>query len=485
MKNRYTCLFALLVSGILSVCLPGDAATPSTGTAQVLVTVQVDAPGPVIPADFMGLSYEATVLATGHFDPTNRVFLQLIRNLGGGVLRFGGNSVERTFWSRDPKAKFPGAEAVLRPGDIDRLFAFSRQAGWPVILGLNLGATVPEMASDEAAYAMETGREQLIAFEIGNEPELYRKNGTRKPEYVYADYRLELDVYRKALHARLPKLPLCGPAHASNFPWLTNFLHDAKSDVVMASRHHYPLSADPSMTATNERYCSVENLLKPVTMKKSADLIRLHQQAARQAGVPLRLGETSTASRGGKPGVSDSMAAALWAADYLFATAELGVAGVNLHSYFRCGGYTPICADNRGGYRAMPIYYGMLLFHQAARGRAMPVHCATAINMTAHAVLGDDGKLRIALINKDLTHSAAASLAAGKTFTKAGVFRLTAPSVTSRDGITLAGNAVAADGTWTAQPLTPLPVTHGTCEVAVPAASAALVVFEHETKEWP
>ena len=125
-----------------------------------------------------------------------------------------------------------------------------------------------------------------------------------------------------------------------------------------------------------------------------------------------------------------------------------------------------------------PIYYSMLLFHQVARGRVVPVECQTSAKLTAHAVLGDDRKLRVVLINKDVAQPIVASIATGAASTKASVIRLSAPSVTSTEGVTLAGSAVAENGTWTPQPGTPVRCLNGKCEVALPAASAALLVIE-------
>ena len=480
MQHPMNARIALLL--MLATSLGGfsRAVEPETKAMETVlearVRVQSDRPGPAISSQFMGLSFEASTLATQHFASTNRVFRQLLANLGTGVLRFGGNYVEHTFWSREKGAVFPDAKAVLGPADLDRLFAFSRDIQWPVILGLNLGALMPEMAADEAAYAVEAGGAQLLAFEIGNEPELYRKNGVRGTNYVYSDYRRELDVYRGAMHARLKKVPLCGPAHASNFGWLTNFLNDARSDVVLASRHHYPMSADPSFKPDNPRYTSLENLLSAATMKASAKLIREHQQASSKMGVPLRVGETNTASRGGKAGVSDSFASALWAVDYLFTVAELGVEGVNFHAYFRCGGYTPVCWDAKTGYRPLPIYYGLLLFKAVGGGRPLPVTCETSANLAAHAVLAADGGQRVILVNKERGRAVRVRIEGSAADRTATLLRLSAPSLESTTGILLGGAAVQADGAWSSGELEAIRGDGKTFEVSVPAASAVVVL---------
>ena len=100
MNARIAILLMLATSlgGFCRAVEPETKAMENTLEARVLV--QADQPGPAISSHFMGLSFEASTLATQHFSPTNRVFRQLLANLGTGVLRFGGNYVEHTFWSR-------------------------------------------------------------------------------------------------------------------------------------------------------------------------------------------------------------------------------------------------------------------------------------------------------------------------------------------------------------------------------------------------
>ena len=193
--------------------------------------------------------------------------------------------------------------------------------------------------------------------------------------------------------------------------------------------------------------------------------------------MPLRVGETNTASRGGKAGVSDSFASALWAVDYLFTVAELGVEGVNFHAYFRCGGYTPVCWDARTGYRPLPIYYGLLLFKAVGGGRPLPVTCETAANLAAHAVLAADGSLRVILVNKERDRPVRVRFEGRPADRTATLLRLSAPSLESTTGIMLGGAAVQADGTWRSGGLETIRADGKTFEVTVPAASAVVVVL--------
>jgi hypothetical protein len=66
--------------------------------------------------------------------------------------------------------------------------------------------------------------------------------------------------------------------------------------------------------------------------------------AAGEIGTRLRMTEGNTCYRGGKPGVSDIFAAALWAADYSLLLASNNYVGVNLH-----GGTARSVANSVGG----------------------------------------------------------------------------------------------------------------------------------------
>lgn len=118
-----------------------DASAQSVSSTDTTaeVTIHPESPGRVIPRKFLGFSYEAPVLAKDNFDVHNKGFMHLLNNLGTGVLRFGGNSVGFTYWAAHGNVKEPKARAVLDQQDLNRLFAFSKRVGWPVMLGLNLG----------------------------------------------------------------------------------------------------------------------------------------------------------------------------------------------------------------------------------------------------------------------------------------------------------------------------------------------------------
>jgi hypothetical protein len=77
-------------------------------------------------------------------------------------------------------------------------------------------------------------------------------------------------------------------------------------------------------------------------VQKDADIATA---AAGKIGARVRMTEGNTCYRGGKPGVSDVFAAALWAADYSLLLASNNYTGINLH-----GGTGKSVANGLGGF---------------------------------------------------------------------------------------------------------------------------------------
>lgn len=473
MKIRALVL-ALLCACVIAFAGSGAARAPTNATAEV--TVYPDQPGRAIPRDFLGFSYEAPVLAKNYFDVHNRELRNLLANLGGGVLRFGGNSVEFTYWSRKGKVQVPKARAVLTPQDLNRLFAFSKKTGWPVMLGLNLGHYDSQMAADEAAYAVKGGKSRLLALEIGNEPDLFMGNGQRLSTWGYSDFHGEFDNYFQAIRSRTPHAPISGPVTccSAGLKWFPQYLSDEGPRLMMATFHNYPMSASRTLSPDSPRYPTIPRMLSPELMGGVAKEIHQLAQDAHEHHLPLRMAEVNSASSGGKDGVSDVFAAALWGADYAFTLAEQGAAGLNFHGGFHCGGYTPICISE-GRYSAQPLYYGMLLFHAATPGRLAPVKVQTDANVTAYGVLSKDGILHLVLINKDGKTPVEVRVSGVDSYSHAALLRLLAPALDARTGITLGGSPVDPEGNWTPEPAQNVERKGASFLLWLPAASAAVM----------
>src|SRR5262245_27585080 len=449
--------------------------------ADALLTVDDrDAGRPIAPG-FVGLSYESSILAAGdYFTPDNASVIGLIRRLGrNGVLRIGGNTSERTVWRAEAAPAAAPGSFVITPASIDRLAATLRIVGWKLVYGLNLARGTPEEAAAEAAYVASAVGDDLIAFQIGNEPDGFgRWTAVRPLSYDVAAYLAEWSAFHAAVRAPVPDTRFAGPDVAAATDWVGAFAAARPEGLVLLTRHYY---ADGPSGAP---HVSLEKLLR--SGGQIAPMLDELARTGRAHGLPWRIIEANSVYDEGQPGVSDTLGAALWGLELMFQAAAAGAAGVNFHAGVHNRrpaddkAYTPIARGEAGRYRARPLYHGMLMFAQAARGALVPARLASDTHaLAAFAVRAQDGNLRVCLINKDFARGARVHIDAGRSFAAASVMRLVGPSVDATSGITLGGASVDDLGRWT-------PVVHdesratamGEMVVQVPAASAALVSLQ-------
>lgn len=447
----------------------------------VPATIVIDTakPGLTIPTDFLGISYEKNALVEPHFKPGNTALINLHRNLGAGTLRLGGNKVELTHWQADASASLDKTTglAVIGRTTLDDLYGFLKATDWKCLHGINLAGNQPESAADEAAYALKIGASSVLAFEVGNEPNLYANHDLRKKGYDCPTYLPEAIAAIKVIRARNPGILLAGPATARRTDhWFEDAVGGLKGQLTIGTSHLYALSGG-STNPTSANFPSIANLLLPGTMAKDVTMVDEHLAAAKAAGMRYRLAECNSVSNGGRAGVSDTFVSALWATDFLFSVAEHGADGINFHCNLKPGSYSPLSwSKAEGSYVVHPLYYAMLAFKEVGRGRVLPTTVRCAANVSAHATLGADGKVRVLLTNKDLAQAVVVHLATGRT--KGSVMRLLAPSADAKNGITFAGSATGTDGKWTAKTSEPISSSGTDLTVTLPAGTAAVVTLE-------
>ncbi|MGO8842045.1 MAG: hypothetical protein ACLQF1_13230 [Methyloceanibacter sp.] len=431
------------------------------------VAVGYDQPGRAIPDNFIGLSYESAVLASPeHLSPGNLSVIGFLRGLGpGGVLRLGGNSSERTVW-RDTGDRSEVETLVITPAAIDALAALLNALDWRLIYGLNLARGKPEAAAEEAAYVARAAGPRLLAFQIGNEPDGFgRWSGVRPQSYDFDAFLPEWQQFHAAIRARLPTAPFAGPDIAGEQRWIRPFIEAADDGLVLVTRHYY---ADGPARAP---HISLAGLLR--SAHKAEPILEEMRSISKSYGLPFRIAETNSIFMEGQPGVSDVFGSALWGVEFMFQVAEAGGEGVNFHT----GDAKAYTAIGPGpGDVARPLYYGMLVFKEAARGAALlPARLvAPVLNMAAYATRAADGTLKVCVINKDLERGARVGIEAGRHFASASLLRLTAPSAEARTDVTFGGSAVDNFGHWSPRPPKVFP-WRSDFFVEVPAASAVIV----------
>jgi hypothetical protein len=428
-----------------------------------------------IPADYMGLGFEASSVAMNLLSADNHAYVQLVRNLGRqGVIRVGGNVSDFSVYDAKGAAKSLPKDTVLNAENFRQLRSFLDATGWKLIWGLNLGTGSLDNAVEEARAVAEAVGTRLLALEIGNEPDLFARAGHRSGTWDYDHWHGEYRRFAAAIRAVLPHAPFAGPDIAGGaIDWMDGFARDEGGNIALLTAHHYITGqANPAAT--------LDTMLQDG--KKYQPVLEKFQATAQSVHVPWRMCETASFSGGGKAGVSDTFAAALWVLDYLFVLASFGCSGVNMETGVNHLGwishYTPISDDLAGHYGAAPEYYGLLAFAQAAKGEQIALTVdAGGANLTAYAARQNAGAMTVTVINKDQSRDAAVEVTGPAALQQAQVMRLTAPSLTAMNGMLLGGATVAGDGSWTGGKADPVRVVRGKALLDVPASSAALVTL--------
>jgi len=463
-----------------------------------VVTIDPGTEGTTIAPGFLGLSIEYwAVEAYAGKNPAaiNPVLTQLIRNLTPGqtaVLRIGGVSTDQTWWPVAGVTRPPGVFYRLNERRLKVMRTLAVDTGAHLILGVTFEADNQALAGAEArAMVAAIGRSRIDAFEIGNEPELYgnpsfawytrdghgvmgRPAGYDAPQFTN-DFT--------TIAAGLPGLPLAGPASGAA-DWLDDLGPFIAGNPLLrvVTVHRYPFEACAG-PPSSPSYPTVSRMLSPLGTTDQAGGLASYVAVAHAHGLPLRIGEMNDVGCGNPPYVPNSFAEALWAIDALFAYAQVGVDGVNVHTWPGAVYNLFTFSETNTGWQGSvePEYYGLLMFSQAAPAGSRLVK-ATSSNpaVRAWATRAADGTIRITLINDDTASAQRVAVELGGSNGAATVERLLAPSATATAGVTLAGQTFGeTTNGQLAGPLVQTTVSPNgsSYPVSLPPASAALLAL--------
>jgi hypothetical protein len=501
-------------AAVAAIACSRSAAAQDASAVPAVLTLSEEPGARQVPLTYTGLSYELAQLTDPQFfSASNRDLIAYCRLLSPhGVLRVGGNTSEFCWFKANASTPVPQLHVptgnltanwmphrlfAITPEAIDELAGFLQATGWRLIYGLNFGNSTPERAAVEAAYVAQQAGDQLEFFQIGNEPDFYHdaNNGTRAPNWDFADYLKEWTGFAEAIAAKAPGARFGGPDVGASSNWVTRFGEELpatmESRLVALTGHYYAEGPpnDPRVTTTR---------LLGGNPKIPAEMKRI-EETARARSVLYRMTEGNSCYRGGKPGMSNAFASALWAGDYMLQLASLGCAGVNLHggsSAFltaglgdhtpgmdvaktpqtvRSGFYTPIQSEPGREAKAMPIFYGMLLANQFAGDEMLNVQVDTqGVNATAYAARHNRG-FKAAIFNKDESRAIDLSVHVPRKVRTATAWRMQAPALDSTEGVTLAGAEIEPHAQWSPKIVEPIATQHGIPRIKVPIGSAALL----------
>ena len=256
------------------------------------VTITIDAahPGPVIPDDFAGLSFERGPLTPGNagvsgnlFNPGNDSLVTLFRNMGMHSLRIGGGSVDQLIPAGTGSDGYTG---------IDNLFAFAAMTGVKVVYTLRLLSPAANPVNDlQAVNARAAG---YIWAHTGTacpaSPSVTSRTGTTfipgpghpldpaiyedvadVPGSAYPSYLARWRSFADAVLAAAPGAPMSGPdlgAYSkvtytpdpdNGMPWTQRLASDEQqSGRVAEVTQHYYVGGIPLQTTAGQ---AISNML--------------------------------------------------------------------------------------------------------------------------------------------------------------------------------------------------------------------------------
>ncbi|KAL9115165.1 MAG: hypothetical protein Q9227_000959 [Pyrenula ochraceoflavens] len=425
----------------------------------------------------------------------NDLSVNLLQNLADNTgappaIRLGGNTGDYFIWDNDyndysvgnnPRATGSGAiksdSMIIGPSFFKVLDRFPKDT--PVIFGLNLAYDESDWPKQIAATAnaarMGMKNVNLVAYEVGNEPDLYDSTSAFRTGpwsgQVYTQQWLDRTqaVYSQVLKPNGIQSDFFEPANtASTIPYPTFQIDNLVSAGITRNANG---SSKPYIAAWNQHdyYYYIDVSTYELTMELFTDLSTTYNQfeswteqikQASDSGLDYYLREMASVGPIGMAGITDTFAASLWTLNFFLYAAVLNIKGVNMHmtDNSNASAWLPIPMYNQDPH-VLPSYYAF-----AAMTSLIGKGCSTRVaNLTltdtpdgyanriaTYAIYQDDSLTAVTVINTKLTSTSSSSSSAQSLSVSlqldsslAGkdlhISRLTADSADATSGTTFSG----------------------------------------------
>ncbi len=270
-----------------------------------------------------------------------------LQRLGSPHLQLAGQSQDFTVPGQSSASLPPNWENLtsypLTPEFWTRLHCLLSVARAPLTVGLNVRRGQLAWAEGIAAAARATATNGL-SFSLGNEPDLYYlPNFASLTKPQAGEEQAAVNLYLQAagyIRAATGGAPLIGPELSTPAHWraaLPRVIAGLGLQTVGA--HMYPLTV-----CRTPRTATISGLLS-AGVGEAPQRIAWVAHAAAAAGKAAVISEANSVSCGGKPGVSDSRASAVWAIRFVLSALASGFSEVRFH--FSGNSYDPYYT--RGG----------------------------------------------------------------------------------------------------------------------------------------
>lgn len=400
---------AALAAALALLLLPAAArAAHSRARAQPPLKLTIGpgllaAPGPTLQMQPVGLSIEYPVLAeamgSGGCPPP--ALAAELQRLGEPPIQIAGASQDMTAPPGALTGQQPSWERAILyalPASFwSQLHCLLQSVDDPVTVGLNLKTGSPAWAAQMVAEARAAVTSPL-SFSLGNEPDLYGI-----PNYASLDRPLpEEEAAVASLYIQLAGAlagstagaPTIGPELAISERWraqlprVLSALHFQTVGI-----HLYPLTAcNTPLAVTTHGLLSQYAGDAP---ERDAWVVA----DAQAQGLPAIISEANSASCGGRVGVSDSPASAVWAARFVISALEAGFRQVRFH--LSGNAYDPFLVRGAEIVRR-PMEAVMVALNQwlPLGSSVHPVPVPRSRNVIATALSGSGGALTLLLDNR-------------------------------------------------------------------------------------
>lgn len=453
--RRRPAFTAALAAALALACTPAGAAAAkhkrhaAPPPLVTLGTALTAAPGVTVTMPPAGLSIEyptmAAQLGAGACPPP--ALTAELQRLGSPPLQLAGDSQDLTVPAQSSGSLPPNWEDLtsytLAPEFWTRLHCLLSATNEPLTVGLNVRKGQLAWAEQIAAEARAAATAGL-SFSLGNEPDLYplpNYASLAKPQTD--EEATAVGLYLQAAGYMRPATdgaPLTGPELSAPAHWQA-----ALPGVVAAlglqtlGVHAYPLSV-----CGTPRAATVSGLLSEGVGAAPRRLAWVVADAAAAHAVPV-ITEANSVSCGGKPGVSDSPASAVWGLRFVLSALKTGFAEVRFH--FSGNSYDPFYVRGEEVVKR-PLEAAMVALNQwlpaGASLRTVPVR-----GLAATAIATAPGR-SVLILDNESGKPRAVILAGGtprslQTFSKSGVEPAALPGRSSlRERLTVPAESVVA-----------------------------------------
>lgn len=331
-------------------------------------------------------------------ETVNELSINLLENLGNLTgkpphIRLGGNTQDYMIYNetQDAWAQITNKNAQ-GSGNIafDSMYIGPRffeavnrfPTGTPVTWGLNLAYDLDDYIDQIVLMANQALNRcttiDIVAFEIGNEPDLYSSNGFRNSSWTSIMYSQQWLDRAAALYEQVLEpnnltaafFEAGSTSHTSGTTFDISALASDSPSVVdtyegskfLATWNQHDYTYFVSVTAYD---LTLQTIMNFDTTESQFDDWVTEIDEANESGYPYALREMGMVGPLGVTNVSDTFGGALYTLNFLLYAASLNISGVNFHmtSSSYTSAWQPITVDGLEPH-VRPIYYGHAAFNQ-------------------------------------------------------------------------------------------------------------------------